>query len=257
MLDHAITTRKETKKDTTSGKDFIDVMVSMFDSLDSAEYQRIGISKVMIQAQAFEMFIAGYDSILGTLSILPYYISQKPEIQEKLLSEIDDSTNEEGNELPYLTACVKEAIRISPSFNRLERQCNKDWTYTNTETGLNVTIPSGTSVIIPAWATNRNPEVFKDPEEFIPERFYKTDVSGESKQNAQYAMNSFGHGPRNCIGMKMGIEMVKAGMARMLREFKFELREDSKLELQKGIPLVTRYQPIYTNIIMREKSGKY
>jgi len=264
-LDEAMKIRREAKasNDTSNGKDFIDVMISMFDILDSDDYKRLGISRITIQAQAFEMFIAGYDSILGTLAILPYHISKNPEIQEKLLEEVDNAEKDGApSDMPYLTACVREAIRLSPSFTRLERCCMKDWTYTN-DKDINITIPKGTSVVIPAWATNRNPEVFKDPEEFRPERFYKKggDAGGEgdqpggelneTKQNAQYAMNSFGHGPRNCIGMRMGIEMIKSGMSRMLKEFRFELRDDSKPELIKGLPMITRYRPIFTNLVRR------
>lgn len=251
----------QSKTDATNGKDFVDVMVSMFENLESPEYKRLGIDKITVQAQAFEMFVAGYDSIIGTLCILAYYLAKYPEVQEKVLQEIDqciDSSKKNSvlPELPYLTACVREAIRLSPSFHRLERLCMKDWTYN--ENGINVTIPKGTSVVIPAWATNRNPKAFKNPEEFRPERFLKNadgiDGSAGTKEEQnlmQYAMTSFGHGPRNCPGGRLGIEMVKAGMTRVLQEFRFECRDDTKAELQKGIPMVTRYKPIYLDFVKR------
>ncbi|CAL8109398.1 unnamed protein product [Orchesella dallaii] len=257
-LDEVIKVRKANKVDITSGKDFIDVMITMLESLDSPEYKRLGIDKVTIQAQAFEMFIAGYDSILATLSVLSYHISANAEIQEKLIVEVDENLEKikDGTaDLPYLTACVKEAIRLSPSFIELERVCMKEWTYK--ERDINITIPKGMSVCIPAWATNRNPEIFNDPEEFRPERFYKG-IDGklvtELEQNpmSQYSMNSFGHGPRNCPGSRMAIELVKSVIARMLQEFKFIKRVDTVVEIQEGIPMIVRYKPIYVDILKRE-----
>lgn len=267
-LDQVIAARRESKKtESPSGKDFIDVMVSMLDNLESPEYKKLGIEKITIQAQAFEMFIAGFDSIIGTQVILPYYLAMNTEVQEKVLEEIDQSYNFENSkkddlvpDLPYLTACIKEAIRLSPSFHRLERKCMKDWTYSDPEKGINVTIPKGMSVIIPAWATNRNPQAFKDPEKFQPERYYKneneTDGTATSKEDhnlMQYSMNSFGHGPRNCPGGRLGIEMIKAGIARILQEFKFECRDDTKAELVEGIPMLTRYKPLYLNVVKRNE----
>lgn len=259
VLDQVIKTRRESKADSSRGKDFIDIMVTMLDSVDSEEYKRLGIDKKTVQAQAFEMFIAGFDSISGTLSILPYYFAKYPEIQEKVLEEIDqefsllDGETDQVPELPYLAACVKEAIRLNPSFHRLERKCMKDWTYN--ENGINITIPKGMSVMIPSYATNRNPEAFKEPDEFIPERFYKNEsgTDGSKSEKDKYSFTSFGHGPRNCPGGRLGIEMIKAGMARLLQEFRFESRDDTKLVIQEGIPMVTRFKPIYVDFVKRSE----
>lgn len=259
-LEEVLKVRKQSRKDTSSGKDFIDVMMSMMEQLDSSEYKRLGIDKTTIQAQAFEMFVAGYDSIVTTLSILPYYLATNPEVQEKVLQEIDErihgsskTSDDPLADLPYLTACVREAIRLSPSFHRLERVCSKDWTYN--ENGLSITIPKGMSVLIPAWATNRNPEVFENPEEFRPERFLKVEAGGTdelAKSNvAQFSMCSFGHGPRNCPGSRMGHELVKAGMYKILREYKFAARPDTEAQIKGGIPFLTRYHPIYLDIVKR------
>ncbi|CAL8147952.1 unnamed protein product [Orchesella dallaii] len=261
-LDEVIKIRKANKVDTTNGKDFIDVMITMLENLDSPEYKRLGIDKITIRAQAFEMFIAGYDSILGTLSILSYSLAMNPTIQNKVLAEIDgnlDKIKDGTADLPYLTACIKEAIRLSPSFISPERLCMKEWSYK--ERGINITIPKGMNVTIPAYATNRNPEIFKDPEEFRPERYYKgTDgkLVSELEQNpmAQYSMNSFGHGPHNCPGGRLAMELVKAVMARMLQEFTFEKRADTVLEIQEGIPFIIRYKPIYVNLVKRELAGE-
>ncbi|ODM93120.1 Cytochrome P450 3A24, partial [Orchesella cincta] len=258
-LEEVVKARKANKVDTSNGKDFIDVMVSMFESLDSPEYKRLGINRITIQAQAFEMFIAGYDPILSTLSTLTYHFAMNQEIQEKLLEEVDENLNKikDGTaDLPYLTACVKEAIRLSPSFIELERLCMKDWTFN--ERDINVTIPKGTSFAFQPGQLIEIPKYSK-----ILKNLDLNGADGklmsDLEQNplAQYSMNSFGHGPHNCPGSRMAIELIKAGMARMLQEFKFEKRSDTVVEIQEGLPFIVRYKPIYVDINIKMHIQKH
>ena len=93
----------------------------------------------------------------------------------------------------------------------LSRQATKDCTIK----GLH--IKKGTSVFIPVYSIHRDPEYYPDPDKFDPERF-----NPEAKQSRDpYAYEPFGHGPRNCIGMRFALFEMKMILARILKKFSF------------------------------------
>lgn len=65
-----------------------------------------------------------------------------------------------------------------------------------TFSGINVTIPKGQRVWVPAYAIQRDSKYYPDPEIFDPERFNEEEV----KLRHPMLFLPFGDGPRNCIG---------------------------------------------------------
>lgn len=72
------------------------------------------------------------------------------------------------------------------------RQSTEKYTFKGTD----VTIPKGMKVWIPAYAMQRDPQIYPDPETFDPVRFNE---ENSSLRNPMHFL-SFGDGPRNCIG---------------------------------------------------------
>lgn len=63
---------------------------------------------------------------------------------------------------------------------------------------------------------------YPHPDEFIPERF----MSDSKNANKKDVLNlTFGDGPRNCIGIRLGKMQTKLGVCLLLRKFSFELGE--------------------------------
>uniref|UniRef100_A0A3Q3X5B8 Cytochrome P450 3A n=1 Tax=Mola mola TaxID=94237 RepID=A0A3Q3X5B8_MOLML len=80
-----------------------------------------------------------------------------------------------------------------------------------------VTIPKGTSITVPVYVLQRDPTLWPEPEAFKPERFSK-----DNKDNIDpYAFLPFGAGPRNCIGMRFALLMMKLAMVEILQRFSF------------------------------------
>jgi cytochrome P450 len=63
-------------------------------------------------------------------------------------------------------------------------------------------IPSNTNVILCNFLLHRNPLVFPNPDQFVPERFAEGEKSGSGPNRSPYAYVPFSAGPRNCIGQK-------------------------------------------------------
>lgn len=57
-------------------------------------------------------------------------------------------------------------------------------------------VPGGVHVGVCAWAATHSPDNFKNPDEFIPERWLEDGWESDDKKASQ----PFSTGPRGCIG---------------------------------------------------------
>jgi len=103
--------------------------------------------------------------------------------------------------------------------------------------------------MIAAWASNRNPDYWEDPEEFSPDRFLP---ENKTKVNP-LAFNTFGQGPRNCIAVRFAYESMKLFLCNLVKDFKVELREDTKLNYKRGSTLLVAFNPLYLDLVLREE----
>ena len=235
--------------------DLGDVFLNMMDRVGSPEFQKLGITEYTAISQVLEVFFATYDSTGTATTMTAYYLSKNPEIQDRVIEEVEAVWNKYNgeidtsalNDMVYLTACINEALRLCPPFIRPERKCTKDW-FGYRDNGVRLNIPKGANVLIPIWAMHRHPDYFPDPEKYDPERFMP-----ENKDRLHpYAFAPFGHGPKNCIGMKFAYMSIKSILARILMQFRFEERADTKLQYKRGRLFVSQFEPIYLDLVRRK-----
>ena len=225
-------------------KDMIPTFNELAEKAKTPEFQNIGITEVTAVSQSLMFLFAGFDTLATTMTMLCYYLAKYPDKQVKLLEEVDhflaqhegDIDHDTQKELPYLSACISETLRLRPPTVRAERICVKDWK--DEETGL--VIKKGTVVQFPMWAIHRDEKYWSEPEEFKPERFL---AENKDKIN-QYAYLPFGHGPRNCIGMRFAKEEMNMVMVKILKEFRFEALPETKVVYKPGRQFLTQYEPI-------------
>ncbi|KAF7655507.1 hypothetical protein LDENG_00054940, partial [Lucifuga dentata] len=91
----------------------------------------------------------------------------------------------------YLHNVLLEVQRLWPPFIGGRRIADQDTTL------LGFNVPKGHGAVYISHAIHRDPEVFQQPEKFLPERW-----SGRNK-GQEHFLCSFGNGPRNCIGTKL------------------------------------------------------
>jgi hypothetical protein len=149
---------------------------------------------------------AGSDTTAIALRAIIYFLCHHPPAMVKLVGEIDNadkhgllshpiSYKEATNSLPYLRAVVKEAMRLHPSVGFLmERHVPPQGA-----TICEQYIPGGAIVGINPWVTNRNEDVFPDPEAFKPERWLESSESQLKEMENLLSLN-FGAGSRTCLG---------------------------------------------------------
>lgn len=158
-----------------------------------------------ITAQCMVFFIAGFDTTSNLISFVAQELMENPDIQAKLVQEIDEVaeqlegkplTYEALQKMKYLDMVVAESLRKWPPSFVIERQCTKPYTVVEND-GREVHIPKDEVVYVPVTGIHHDPEYYPNPEKFDPERF-----SDENKANIQsFTYLPFGSGPRNCIGL--------------------------------------------------------
>ena len=75
-------------------------------------------------------------------------------------------------QMEYLDMAMNESQRLWPIASRLERM-------TKTSVEVNgVTIPKGTTIMIPVYTLHREPTLWPEPEAFKPERCYTELMAG-------------------------------------------------------------------------------
>ncbi|KAF8652364.1 hypothetical protein AX16_004394 [Volvariella volvacea WC 439] len=150
-----------------------------------------------LTAEALTLLIAGSDTTSNSTCAIIYHLAHNPHVQEKLQKELDEHLGAEDEtvatwrqvqKLPYLDACINEALRIhSTSALGLPRLVP--------EGGLTVLgqyFPEGTVLSVPSYTIHRDPTVWgEDVEAYRPDRWFEGDVAAMQK-----TFNPFSVGPR-------------------------------------------------------------
>jgi cytochrome P450 family 110 len=187
--------------------------------------------------------VAGHETTASALTWAFYWIDQSPEVQEKLLSELDTlGINPDVNsiaKLPYLTAVCQETLRIYPivinGFIRLVKSPIEIMGYK---------LPVGTLIVPNIYLAHHRPEVYPNSKQFRPERFLE-------RQFSQYEYLPFGGGHRRCIGLAFAQYEMKIVLATIVSHFQLSLlnkrpvqpvRRGLTLSTPPGMQMVTRPQ---------------
>uniref|UniRef100_A0AAQ4PHW5 unspecific monooxygenase n=1 Tax=Gasterosteus aculeatus aculeatus TaxID=481459 RepID=A0AAQ4PHW5_GASAC len=232
LLDFFYSFLKTIKSDRSKNehKNRVDIMQLMVDSQMSEttkEDPRLSDSEILSQAMIF--IFAGYETSSGTLGFLAYNLATNPDIQKTLQEEIDETfpnkarpTYDALMQMEYLDMVLNESMRLYPSGNRLDRVSKSSVEIEG------VTIPKGTVVMIPVYTLHREPTLWPEPDDFKPERFSK-----ENKDSIDpYSYLPFGAGPRNCIGMRFALLMMKLSVVEILQNFSFVTCKETQIPLE-------------------------
>ncbi|KAJ4251357.1 hypothetical protein NW762_011338 [Fusarium torreyae] len=161
-----------------------------------------GLSKAEIIENASTLIVAGSETTATLLSGTTYYLLRNPDKMMKLVNEIrsafsceEEITLAAVDNLNYLLACFSEGFRMYPpvpgSLGRLVPGKG--------EFIEGYWMPENTVVSVPHRPAYQSAFNFKDPEQFVPERWLDDPkYAGDSKG----VLNPFSTGPRDCIGKK-------------------------------------------------------
>ncbi|PVH85443.1 cytochrome P450 [Cadophora sp. DSE1049] len=175
---------------------------------------------------------AGSDTTSISLGSVIYHLCRYPYTMQTLRKEIDDMekagtisnpvTFAQTQQMPYLHAVIKEALRVHPATGLpLGRVVPKGG-----KVIAGQMFPEGSVVGINSWVAHANTNVFgPDAAVFRPERWLE---SKEKSTMLDKYFFSFGMGSRTCIGKNISLlEMAKL-IPQLVRNFDIELVSPQK-----------------------------
>lgn len=169
-------------------------------------------------SEAVGLLIAGHETSAATAAWFMVWMQQKPAIYKKMRAEVLDCIEREGkldaikiSELPYLTACLNESQRVTPSAVGFIR-----WLREDTQLG-HLFLPAGTAILPNIYLTQRDPAIFgPDANDYRPERWLE-----EGRRFGPSEFMPFGGGRRACVGMNQGRQQLRIIFAELARRVEF------------------------------------
>nr|QSG30342.1 CYP65EW3 [Hormonema carpetanum] len=203
-----------------------------------------GMSLHEMHANSNIFMIAGTETTATLLSGVTYFLIRDEDRMAKLMKELreafqkpDDITVETMAKLPYLNACLEEAMRMYPPV----------------PTGLpRVTppggapicgehVPGGTIVSVDQFSTYHSERNFRRHSEFIPERWLG---DAEFADDARSCFQPFSTGPRNCIGRNLAYHEARLLLTMVLWHFELSLDDADDLWNEQKIFILWEKRPL-------------
>jgi cytochrome P450 family 135 len=127
------------------------------------------------------LLVAGHETTATALAWAAERLCRHPEKLERLTEEV------RGGESAYLDAVVTETLRLRPVISMVARRLTEP-----VEIG-GWSLPAGVSVTPCIYLVHRRPDIYPEPERFLPERFL-------DNPPGTYTWIPFGGGVRRCLG---------------------------------------------------------
>ncbi|KAJ7512874.1 cytochrome P450 monooxygenase [Mycena galericulata] len=187
------------------------------------------MGRAELTAEALTLLIAGSDTTSNSTCAIVYHLAANQGAQARLQAELDEqlgtedekvATGEQVKRLPYLDACIAEALRIhSTSALGLPRIVPEGGLVIGSDT-----FRPGAVLSVPSYTIHRDVGVWgADVEAFRPERWLVDDK--EKKDLMARTYNPFSVGPRACVGRNLASLELQIIVASILRRFHFVLEK--------------------------------
>ncbi len=213
------------EKRRRSPGEYDDLLQMLMDAKDEDTGEQM--SDKQLRDECLTIFLAGHETTALALSWLWKLLHDSPDKKAKLVAEVEQVLGdkkpglEDLRNLPYTRMCIDEAMRLYPPAWAIGRR-----TIEADVIGEHIIAP-GTNVILPVYCIHRSPDLWDQPDDFIPERFDKDNAKGANK----FAYFPFGGGPRLCIGNNFAIMEMQIIVAMLVQHFNFKLPAGQEIEV--------------------------
>jgi cytochrome P450 len=177
--------------------------------LGSRDADGEGMTDAELRDELMTALAAGHETTATALCWAFERILSTPRVHDRLVAEIDAISPGRPPEpeavmrLPYLDSVLRETLRLRPIIPMVGRVLMEPTTIGGVE------LPRGTSVAACIYLAQRDAVAYRDPDEFLPERFL--DVKEDPN-----AWLPFGGGIRRCLGAAFALYEMKIATATIL-----------------------------------------
>ncbi|KIV91681.1 hypothetical protein PV10_06195 [Exophiala mesophila] len=200
-----------------------DVLNTMIYGKDPKTGQNMREELIVEQMTTF--LIAGHETTSGLLSFALMYLLLNPGTYLKAQEEVDKVIGQRAieikdiNKLTYLTAVLRETIRLSPTVPVLQKSVNPALAHEHVLLGGKYKIDPSDQIVALMTKAQRDPKVWGETaEDFDPERMLDENFDRVSTQYPG-CWKPFGNGKRACIGRPFAWQESLLVLAMVLQAF--------------------------------------
>ncbi len=188
--------------------DLLDMLLNARYDDDSTMSEQQLIDEILI------LFTAGHETTSNALTFTLQLLALHPEWQDRIYKEImavRKQTDDLMSQIMMLQTCqmaIEESMRLYPPAYFIDRV-----NISNDEfNGMHY--KAGTNLLFSVYEIHRHPELWKQPNDFMPERF----AEGGRQFSSQYF--PFGAGPRKCIGNNFAMFEMVLAVSELISKYK-------------------------------------
>jgi cytochrome P450 len=214
-----------------SGEDTGDLLSMLLLAQDEDD-RSVRMSDEQVRDEALTLFLAGHETTANALAWTWYLLSQHPEVERRLHSELDDVLQGRAPELAdvprlrYTEMILAEALRLYPPAWAIGRMATGPFELGGFE------IPAKSICILSPYLVQRDPRWFPNPENFDPDRW--TPEARDARPKFSYF--PFGGGARVCVGERFAWMEGVIVIAAIAQKWRLRLAPDQRVE---PLPLIT------------------
>ena len=211
VLGELIQTRRQQPADPP---DFLQTLIEARFSNGNQIDEEMVINLILLLVWAGHETTAGHISwALIDLIQHPDYLQTVVDEQDALIGDSHDLTMTDVRQLPRIDWAIKETERLHPVAYILMRTATEDLEIEGFQ------VLKGTQVFAAPSVSHRMPDVFPDPDRYVPERF--SPDRDESRNS--HSLIGFGGGVHRCAGVNFAYLEMKVALTLLLQHYEFSL----------------------------------
>ncbi len=180
-----------------------------------------GMTEQQLIDEILIIFTAGHETTSNALTFTFQLLAKHPEWQEKIYEEWGSLGGDDTDLMTRVSTSkvcqqvLEESMRLYPPAYFIDRVNIEADRFHEME------FKPGCSLLFSVYEIHRHPELWEQPNEFMPERF----AEGARKFSSQYF--PFGAGPRKCIGNNFAMFEMIIAVTELVSKFKIHSEFDA------------------------------